>query len=311
MRTGQCHREWTAIQKNKIIDDDRELTVMKNTLVKGLKKALLAVAVVTAITAVSPKSADAATKVKMDRTKVTCTAKETFSLKVKGAGSKKVKWSTTKKSVATVSKKGFVVTKKAGKATIKAKVGSKTVKCNVTVKKPAKQPWLTAKTKTLRVGESFLLIEGWFTDYESTFSFNDRIATVDAAGRVVANGVGTVKIMVNRGQDASGNYRDYFCTINVVPGTAKACKHNWMDARSKSGELIEITYRDEAYEECRTCGLKFFGSEECTEHQEATGHGGSITAGGGSLDNVVKFNVLCETYIGVAQQYCRTCGLVQ
>lgn len=283
---------------------------MKNTLVKGLKKALLAVAVVTAITAVSPKNADAATKVKMDRTKVTCTAKETFSLKVKGAGSKKVKWSTTKKSVATVSKKGFVVTKKAGKATIKAKVGSKTVKCNVTVKKFAKQPWLTAKTKTLRVGESFLLIEGWFTDYESTFSFNDRIATVDAAGRVVAKGVGTVKIMVNRGQDASGNYRDYFCTVNVVPGTAKACKHNWMDARSKSGELIGITYRDEMYAECKTCGLKFL-EEDVAEHQESTGHGGVITAGGGSLSNVFKFNVLRETHAIAAYAYCRTCGLVQ
>ena len=284
---------------------------MKNTLVKGLKKALLAVAVVTAITAVSPKNADAATKVKMDRTKVTCTAKETFSLKVKGAGSKKVKWSTTKKSVATVSKKGFVVTKKAGKATIKAKVGSKTVKCNVTVKKSAKQPWLTAKTKTLRVGESFLLIEGWFTDYESTFSFNDRIATVDAAGRVVAKGVGTVKIMVNRGQDASGNYRDYFCTINVVPGTAKACKHNWMNSRDKSGSPVCINYRDEGFESCGTCGAKFYSSDECTSHQEATGHGGAMTAGGGSADYVGKFNVSSETSSVWAENYCRTCGLQQ
>ena len=281
---------------------------MKNTLVKGLKKALLAVAVVTAITAVSPKNADAATKVKMDRTKVTCTAKETFSLKVKGAGSKKVKWSTTKKSVATVSKKGFVVTKKAGKATIKAKVGSKTVKCNVTVKKSAKQPWLTAKTKTLRVGESFLLIEGWFTDYESTFSFNDRIATVDKAGRVVAKGVGTVKIMVNRGQDASGNYRDYFCTINVVQGTAKACKHNWMDARSKSGELTEIRYRDEAYDECRTCGLKFI-EDGIREHLDETDHGGVINAGGGNSVNTSKFDdVSRETFATV---YCRSCGFAE
>ncbi len=182
----------------------------------------------------------------MDLTKVTCTAKETFFLKVKGAGSKREIWSTTKKSIATVSKKSFVVTKKEGKATIKAKVGSKTVKCNVTVKKSAKQPWLTVKMKTLCVGESFLLIEGWFTDYERAFSFNDRIATVDAADRVVAKGVGTIKIMVNRGQDASGNYRDYFCTINVVPNTAKVCRHNWMDARTKSGELINITYCYEA-----------------------------------------------------------------
>lgn len=274
-------------------------------------KTLVVMAIVLAVVSYMPKTTQAKT-VKISRTKVTCTAKETFSLKVKGAGSKKVKWSTTKKSVATVSKKGFVVTKKAGKATIKAKVGSKTVKCNVTVKKSAKQPWLTAKTKTLRVGESFLLIEGWFTDYESTFSFNDRIATVDKAGRVLAKGVGTVKIMVNRGQDASGNYRDYFCTINVVPGTAKACKHNWMNSRDKSGSPVCINYRDEAYAECteKDCGLKFV-SESIEKHQESTGHMGVMVAGGGSADYVGKFNVSSETSSVWAENYCRTCGLQQ
>lgn len=55
--------------------------------------------------------------------------------------------------------------------------------------------------KTLCVGESFLLIEGWFTDYERAFSFNDRIATVDVADRVVAKGVGTIKII---GKQRSG-----------------------------------------------------------------------------------------------------------
>lgn len=88
---------------------------------------------------------------------------------------------------------------------------------------------MTAKTKTLHVGESFLLIEGWFTDYESVFSFNDRIATADGSGRITAAGVGTVKILVNRGQDSKGVYRDYTCEVTVVPGTAKICKHCWVD----------------------------------------------------------------------------------
>ena len=135
------------------------------------------------------ETAEAAT-IRLSQKKITATAKECFTFKVSGAKGRKVEWYSTKKSVATVSKKGVVVAKKKGTATIKAKVGSKTVKCKVTVKKNASQPWLTTKTKTLHVGESFLLIVGWFTDYESTFSFNDRIATVDEAGRVVAKGVG-------------------------------------------------------------------------------------------------------------------------
>jgi len=46
---------------------------------------------------------------------------------------KKPKWSSSKKSVATVSKKGKVVAKKAGSATITAKIGKKKYKCKVKV----------------------------------------------------------------------------------------------------------------------------------------------------------------------------------
>ncbi len=271
-------------------------------------KTLLAMAVVLAAFSFLPETAEAATP-KMDRTKVTCTAKENFTLKVKNAGGKKVTWSSTKKSVATVSKKGVVITKKAGKATIKAKVGSKTVKCKVTVKKSAKQPWRVVTNKTLHVGESFLLIEGWFTDYQSTFSFNDRIATVDEAGKVTATGVGTVKILVNRGQDSQGNYRDYFCTVTVVPGAAKTCKHNWMDARDKSGKLLSIKeYEEMGYCECLTCGTKFFDQSDMNAHLSASNgtHSGGRTAGGGTNSDMCKFE-----YIGQNMTYCRNCGAIK
>ena len=143
-----------------------------------MKKTLFVLAVVLAAFSFFPETADAAT-IKINRKQITATAKECFTIKVSGVKGRKIEWFSTKKSVAMVSKNGVVVAKKAGKATIKAKVGKKTVKCNVTVKKNAKQPWLTVKEKTLHVGESFLLIEGWFTDYESVFSFNDRIATTN------------------------------------------------------------------------------------------------------------------------------------
>lgn len=75
-----------------------------------------------------------ATNVKINKTKVTITEGKTVQLKVTGT-KKKIKWSTSKKSVATVTTKGKVTGKKAGTATITAKVGKKALKCKVMVKK--------------------------------------------------------------------------------------------------------------------------------------------------------------------------------
>ena len=279
---------------------------MKKSLVNGLKKALLAVSVMAAVAAVSPKNVDAA--VKMEKTKVTCTAKERFSLKVKGT-SRKATWTSSNKRIATVTKKGGnVVTKRAGRVTITAKVGSKKVKCRVTVKKAAPKPYLTATTKTLRVGESFLLIQGQYTDYESTFSYNDHIATIDSTGRVTATGIGQTKVLVNRGKDAQGRYRDYVCTINVVAGPAPACKHQWMDTRkfNSKGNGTDTAYRvktlrDEFYSECNVCHEKYLLQEELSAHFDKENHrGGYMTAGGGTSHNLDKFGHF---------YYCSKCGL--
>lgn len=77
--------------------------------------------------------ASAKTKLKLNKTKLTLTAGQKKTLKVKGT-KKKVTWSSSKKKVASVSQKGVVTAKKAGQAKIKAKVGKKTLTCKVTVK---------------------------------------------------------------------------------------------------------------------------------------------------------------------------------
>ena len=69
----------------------------------------------------------ASKKVKLNKTKATIYVGKTVTLKVKNT-KKKVKWSTSNKKVATVTKKGKVKGKKAGKATITAKVGKKKIK---------------------------------------------------------------------------------------------------------------------------------------------------------------------------------------
>ena len=274
-----------------------------------MKKTLFVLTVVLTAFSFLPETADTAT-IKINQKKITATAKECFTIRVSGVKGRKIEWFSTKKSVAMVSQNGVVVTKKAGKATIKAKVGKKTVKCNVTVKKNAKQPWLTVKEKTLHVGESFLLIEGWFTDYESVFSFNDRIATADGSGKITATGIGTVKILVNRGKDSNGTYRDYFCTVTVVPGAAKTCKHCWLDARDSKGNLLGIkNFREEGYDMCQVCGEKFINPADLRIHRNAC-FGGTMTAGGGNGSSVVKF-CFPKGKTGLVQQYCRDCGFIR
>ena len=75
----------------------------------------------------------AASKVKINKTKATVYVGKTTTLKVSGT-KKAVKWKTSNKKVATVSSKGKVTAKKAGSATITAKVSGKSYKCKVTVK---------------------------------------------------------------------------------------------------------------------------------------------------------------------------------
>lgn len=75
----------------------------------------------------------AAGQVKLNKKKVTIYVGKTSTLKLAGT-SKKVKWSSSAPKVASVSQKGKVTGKKAGTATITAKVGKKSYKCKVTVK---------------------------------------------------------------------------------------------------------------------------------------------------------------------------------
>lgn len=78
-----------------------------------------------------PVTANAATR--LNRKKVTLKAGKTVQLKVKGTRTK-VRWSSSNKKVATVSSKGKVKARKAGKATITAKVGNRKYRCRITVK---------------------------------------------------------------------------------------------------------------------------------------------------------------------------------
>lgn len=126
-----------------------------------LKKFTRAMALALALTLTAPAGvpmsqttvAEAAT-IKLNAKKKSLKVGKTYTLKVSGT-KKKVTWSSDKKSVATVNSKGKVTAKKAGTATITAKVAGKKLTCKITVTKPenkyvAKAPF---KAKEIKLGK--------------------------------------------------------------------------------------------------------------------------------------------------------------
>lgn len=107
------------------------------------------------LTLAMPTTAQAASKIKLNKSKATLTITQkkknpTYKLKVKGT-KKKVKWKSSNSKVATVSKSGKVTAKKKGTTTITAKVSKKTLRCKVTVKDTRK------KSNTSSSGSSYTI----------------------------------------------------------------------------------------------------------------------------------------------------------
>lgn len=153
------------------------------------------------------------TDVSINKSSLTLYVGETYQLNAIADGSvTKAKWSSSKKSIATVSSSGLVTAKKAGKATIKAKIDGKTRKCTVTVKKREVKPTLSLNptTASVYVGQSIQLsasVTGNSKKVKWSTS-NKSIATVKN-GKVTGKSYGTVTIT------AKANGLTATCTVNV------------------------------------------------------------------------------------------------
>lgn len=101
---------------------------------KKMKQMLLVAVAALLIVLVVPDNAQAASTVKLDKKSLTTYVGGQTQLTMTG-NAKNVKWSSSKTSVASVTSKGLVTAKKAGKAVITVKSGSKKATCTVTVKK--------------------------------------------------------------------------------------------------------------------------------------------------------------------------------
>ena len=182
---------------------------------KGLCQLLACLMVLVMLISLSPVNVQAASKVKINKTKTTMYVGTPKTLKITGT-TKKVTWKSSNKKIATVSAKGKVTPKKAGTVVITAKVSGKKYKCKVTVKKPC----LSATKKTVKAGSTYkLVLHG--TNVKKCSSTNKSIATVKKNGKnavtVKAVKTGNVKIKV---QGTNGKL--YVCNVKI-----KCAKHTW------------------------------------------------------------------------------------
>lgn len=147
----------------------------------------------------------------LNRSSVTLYTTAKTSIHLKASGARKIKWSSTNKSVATVSQTGTVKAKGTGTATIKAKAGSKTVKCKVTVKKCSVK--LNRKTKTLYTSDTkTTTLKATVTGPKSGVTWsssNPKVASVSSGGKVTARKAGTATIT------ARANGKTAKCKITV------------------------------------------------------------------------------------------------
>lgn len=184
---------------------------------KGLCQLLACAMVLVMLVSLSPVNVQAASKVKINKTKTTMYVGTPKTLKITGT-TKKVTWKSSNKKIATVSAKGKVTPKKAGTVVITAKVSGKNYKCKVTVKKPC----LSATKKTVKAGSTYkLVLHG--TNVKKCSSTNKSIATVKKNGKnavtVKAVKTGNVKIKV---QGTNGKL--YVCNVKI-----KCAKHTWKE----------------------------------------------------------------------------------
>ena len=147
------------------------------SIVKKLAVSLLAVAMI--LTLLPATNASAAAKPKLNKKSATIYVGKTVSLKLKN-NKKKVKWTSSNKKVATVSNKGKVKGKKAGKATITAKVGNKKYKCKITVKakkKHAKHITYTTTSVKKKIANACMDYGKFKSDSDGDYYYLDNIVT--------------------------------------------------------------------------------------------------------------------------------------
>ena len=140
-------------------------------------------------------------KAKLSKSSVSLQVGKNYTVKLNGAGSKKVKWSVSKKSVATIKGNGSscnIKAKKAGTTYVTAKLGKKKYKCKVKVK--ALPVSLSQESALVSVDGHFDLSLRNTKSKVKWSTSNKKVATVASNGQIMAKAKGTAYITAKSGR---------------------------------------------------------------------------------------------------------------
>ena len=164
-------------------------------------------------TLIPTTNVQAASNVKINKTRATIYVGNTENLKVVGTD-ETVTWKSSNKKVATVDKNGVVTAKAKGVSLITATVSGKTLKCKVAVKNPPKPKKIVINKRSglkATKGKAYTLsVTG--TKAVSLSSSNKKVATVSSKGVVSAKKCGATTIKVK-----CSNKKTYKCKVLVRP----------------------------------------------------------------------------------------------
>ena len=200
---------------------------------------------------------------KLNKTSGVFTAGYKYKLKVKGT-TQKVTWKSSDKTIVVVSKSGVIRGKKAGEATVTAKIGKKAYKCAITIE----QPSISNESLSLFKGNNWRLEMNGTVRDALWWSEDERIATVDE-GLVTAVGVGSTRIIAQ-----VGNTYTYPCTVNVS-NPVQAVSLDRTDITLTEGETYTLSA---SYSPADAQGDKTVHWSSSDETVAKVGSSGKVTA---------------------------------
>ena len=200
---------------------------------------------------------------KLNKTSGVFTAGYKYKLKVKGT-TQKVTWKSSDKTIVVVSKSGVIRGKKAGEATVTAKIGKKAYKCAITIE----QPSISNESLSLFKGNNWRLEMNGTVRDALWWSEDESIATVDE-GLVTAVGVGSTRIIAQ-----VGNTYTYPCTVNVS-NPVQAVSLNRTDITLTEGETYTLSA---SYSPADAQGDKTVHWSSSDETVAKVGSSGKVTA---------------------------------
>lgn len=181
----------------------------------------------------SPVTVEAASAIKLSKSKLTMGLGDTYTLKL--AGAKNPVWKSSNGKIAVV-KNGKVIARKTGKATITATYKGKSYKCTVLVKSPkinsAKFSMTVGTKKQVRVLNTINRV-AWV-------SSNKSIAVVDKKGLVAARKAGKVKIT------GKLHGKNYTSVITVKKSFAKPVTLSKKSAKILIGSSLQLKLNNAA-----------------------------------------------------------------